>query len=46
MTTCQICHINEALSQFWIDGQLGYQLVCPDCMTPEQAALCQPRPAA
>lgn len=45
-TTCSVCHRAEATDHFWIDRELGYQLVCPACQTPAQAALCQPRPAA
>lgn len=43
---CHICHRVPALDHFWIDREVGYQLVCATCQTPEQAALCQPRPAA
>ncbi len=45
--TCYLCHRAEATDHFWIDGELGYQLVCHDCKTPEQRAMPdQPRPAA
>lgn len=46
-TTCQLCHRAEALDHFWIDREVGYQLICRDCMTPAQRAMADaPRPAA